>query len=182
MAQLTTTPEVYKPEFNPETGKYFDKCPYEPNQRHRQPFKCPCNGKIFDKRQQFLNHIQSQTHKKFIDEYDLNTKEVEDLKTERNQLLAENTILKRKNDTNIINLGKYKKATQHLKNEIINLKSERFTQSNVITNLKEINQDKTNTCQNLQRVLHAKQDEIKRLETIISEITDYDSDDFKDCE
>ena len=182
MDQITTTPEVYRPEFNPDTGEYFDKCPYEPNQRNRQPFKCPCNGIIFNKRQQFMSHIQTQTHKKFIAEYDINTKEVEDLKTERNLLFAENSILKRKIDTITINLGKYKKAIQHFKSEIANLKTEVNNLNNVITTLKEINMNKNTTCQNLQKELNAKQEEIARLEVIVSEITDYDSDDFKDCE
>ena len=182
MEQIITTPEVYKPEFNPDTGKYFDKCPYEPGQRNRQPFKCPCNGIIFSKRHQFMCHVQTQTHKKFIEDYDLNTKEIEDLKTERNLLFAENSILKRKIDTSIINLGKYKKAIQHFKSEIVNLKTEINDLNNVITTLKEINMDKNTTCQNLQKELNSKQIEIKRLETIIKEITDYDSDDFKDCE
>jgi len=108
--------------------------------------------------------------------------QVEDLKTERNLLFAENSILKRKIDTITINLGKYKKAIQHFKSEITDLKTEVNNLNNVIITLKEINMNKNTTCQNLQKELNAKQEEIARLEIIVSEITEYDSDDFMDCE
>ena len=104
-------------EFNPNDGKYIDICPYDSGQRKREPYRCPCNGLIITKRAQFFSHIQTKTHKNYIDNYDLNTKEVEDLKTEKNILLADKTNLELKFNKKTIQLMKASKAIKHLQEE-----------------------------------------------------------------
>lgn len=195
--QLTTAPELYKPQFDPDTGKYYDKCPYISGQRNRQPFRCPCNGILIAKRPQYFSHIESQTHRKFLENYKQDNKELDDLKTEKNLLLAENTILKRKIENHnsqleakTIQIGKFKKALNFLKNEISQFKQEISSlkkdisdSNNVIQTLKQINKDKNIELENIQKKLDDQISENSRLQNMITEIEsyDYDSDDFKDC-
>ena len=96
--QLTTASTIYKPTYNPETNTYYDVCPFAPNSRNNQMYKCPCKGREFNKRAQFNSHILSQCHINYVENYSDNIKEVEDLKTANNVLLADNVLLKRKNE------------------------------------------------------------------------------------
>ena len=118
--QLVTTPETYKPTFNPDKNIFEDICPYKPNQRNRPPYKCSCNGFIFNKPLQFWPHTKTQTHQNYITNYEQNNKEVDDLKTEKNVLLAEKGVLENKN--------------RNLNNRIEKLENE----SRMLKNLKEI--------------------------------------------
>ena len=96
--QLTTTPTIYKPDFNSDNDSYLDDCPFPPNSRNNPWYKCPCNGYEFNKRINFNSHIKSACHKNYVENYSDNIKEVEDLKTANNVLLADNEIMKRKNE------------------------------------------------------------------------------------
>jgi len=118
--QLVAAPETYKPTFNPDKNIYVDICPYKPNQRNRPTYKCICNGYEFSKSHQFYSHIRSETHQKYITNYEKNNKEVDDLKTEKNVLLAEKGILENKN-------RKLTNRNEKLENE-----------SRMLKNLKEI--------------------------------------------
>ena len=114
--QLVAAPETYKPTFNPDKNIYVDICPYKPNQRNRPTYKCICNGYEFNKSHQFYSHIRSETHQKYIDNYEKNNKEVDDLKTEKNVLLAEKGILENKNRKLIIRNKKLENESRMLKN------------------------------------------------------------------
>ena len=96
--QLTAPPTIYKPTYNSETNTYYDVCPFAPNSRNNQMYRCPCNGYEFNKKIKFNQHIQCKTHTTHIENYSDNIKEVEDLKTANNVLLADNEIMKRKNE------------------------------------------------------------------------------------
>ena len=176
MNQLTTTPTIYKPTFNPDTGKYIDICPYDSGQRNRHPHKCQCNGLIFMKRAQFLSHILSKTHVKYIEEYDLNTKEVEDLKTENNILLAEKLLSERKLANKSCEFVKAVKAIKHLQGENTNLME-------IIKKMDTLNDGNSKDLDVLKTKYQVKLEEVKKLEIIIKEYEayEYDAEDFKDC-
>lgn len=174
--QITCPPATYKPEFNPNNGKYFDVCPYEAGQRKRQPYRCPCNGYVFESRGKFFSHIDSKCHKNYIENYDFNTKEVEDLKTEKNILLAEKTNTENKLAKKTIELGKAVKYIKHLQEE--NKK-----QKAILENFDNINSQKQEEIETLNRTLEDKNKTIKRLEHTIDEINSYEfsEEDFHDC-
>ena len=69
---------------------------------------------------EYYSHIRSETHQKYITNYEKNNKEVDDLKTEKNVLLAEKGILENKN-------RKLTNRNEKLENE-----------SRMLKNLKEI--------------------------------------------
>ena len=68
----------------------------------------------------FNTHTKTQTHQNYITNYEQNNKEVDDLKTEKNVLLAEKGVLENKN--------------RNLNNRIEKLENE----SRMLKNLKEI--------------------------------------------
>ena len=176
MNQLTTTPTIYKPVFNPDTGKYIDICPYDSGQRNRHPHKCQCNGLIFMKRAQFFSHILSKTHVKYTEEYDLNTKEVEDLKTENNILLAEKLLAERKLSNKTFEFVKAVKAIKHLQGENINLME-------FIKKMDTLNEKNSTDLDLLKTKYDIKLEEVNKLEIIIKkyEEYEYDAEDFQDC-
>ena len=174
--QITCPPATYKPEFNPNNGKYFDMCPYEEGQRHKEPYRCPCNGYVFDKRQKFFSHIESKCHKNYIENYDFNTKEVEDLKTEKNILLAEKTNAENKLAKKTIEFGKAVKYIKHLQEDT-------KKQKVMLENFDNINSQKQEEIETLNRTISEKNKTIKSLENTIEAINSYEcsEEDFQDC-
>lgn len=62
---------VYIPVFNVETGKYEDKLPYIAYQRERQTYDCRCKaGTIFTNNTEFKNHVKSECHKRWLQNYE----------------------------------------------------------------------------------------------------------------
>ena len=53
---LVTSPQIYKPEFNTTTGKYFDVCPYDSGQRNRPVYRL-----VFSARRIFFSVLRSST-------------------------------------------------------------------------------------------------------------------------
>ena len=174
--QITCQPATMKPEFNPNDGKYYDICPYDAGQRQRQPYRCPCNGFIITKRAQFFSHIETKTHRNYIDNYDFNTKEVEDLKTEKNLLLAEKTSIEYKLAKKTIELGKAVKYIKHLQEET-------KKQKEILENFDNINSQKQEEIETLNRTISEKNKTIKSLENTIEEINSYEcsEDDYQEC-
>ena len=173
---LVTAPHMYKPEFNTTTGKYFDVCPYDSGQRNRPIYKCPCNGYLIKCRAGFFSHIGSNCHKKYIEDYDLNTKEVEDLKTEKNILLAEKTNLELKFNKKTIQLLKASKAINHLQQENSKMKE-------IIKNIEIISEQHKNEIEKLKSIIANKDKTIENFENIIRELEnyEYDEENFQDC-
>ncbi len=74
--QLIAEPIKYEPYFNPDTNQYNDKCPWKKHFRGtRKEYKCPCNSFMFITTQQFNQHIKRGVHKKWLANYDKETKE-----------------------------------------------------------------------------------------------------------
>lgn len=179
---LVTAPHMYKPEFNTTTGQYYDVCPYDSGQRNRPIYKCPCNGYLFDSRQKFFSHIGSNCHKKHIEDYDLNTKEIEDIKTEKNILLAEKMNLELKYNKKTIQLIKASKAIKHLKDE--NSKMKELIE-NLNSRIEFICDQNNKEIEKLKGIITNKEKTIENFENIIRELEnyeyEYDEEDFHDC-
>ena len=173
---LVTAPQIYKPEFNTTTGKYFDVCPYDSGQRNRPVYRCPCNGYLIKCRAGFFSHIGSNCHKKHIEDYDINTKEVEDLKTEKNILLAEKMNLDLKFKKKTIQLLKASKAINHLQEENGKMKE-------IIKNIEVISEQYKKEIEKLNSIVNTKNKEIETLDNIIREAEnyEYDEENFQDC-
>lgn len=110
---LTTTPETYKPKYNPEKDEYYDESPFRPHAKKNPPYKCPCNGHVFVKNALFKSHIKGKGHIQWLKNYKLNNKEIDDITTEKNVLLAENIILKRKLDLTESKLKQYESDSEN---------------------------------------------------------------------
>ena len=104
---LTTTPETYKPKYNPDKDEYNDESPYPPNSKKNLPYICPCKGYLFNKNAQFNAHIVTKCHQNWLNNYKLNNKELDDLMKEKNKLLSEKSILERKLDAAESKLKQY---------------------------------------------------------------------------
>lgn len=64
---VSTFIEEYKPEFDEETGEYYDECPYEKYKRSKKSYSCPCvSGKIINTRAQFIAHFKIKSHKNWL--------------------------------------------------------------------------------------------------------------------
>ena len=68
----------YTPRFNPETGKYEDRCPIEP--RERLTHTCLCGSKPFSTPSEFKAHIARKAHQIFVLNYIEYIRDTEDLK------------------------------------------------------------------------------------------------------
>jgi len=62
---------VYIPEFNPQTNKYQDKCPFE-KRKAGSKMVCHCRHQddVFNTVSQFNAHIKHQFHKDWVNAYD----------------------------------------------------------------------------------------------------------------
>ena len=89
--------EIYVPNFNENSGEYVDKSPYKPYQRKCIEYECRCKaGSSFFNNASYKQHIKSNTHKLFIDNYPKYFKEVDEATETIKQLRIENEMLKRK--------------------------------------------------------------------------------------
>lgn len=113
---LTTTPETYKPKYNPDKDEYKDESPFRPHAKKNPPYKCSCNGFPFTKNSQFNSHITSKCHQNWLNNYKLNNKELDDLMKEKNKLLSEKSILERKLDAAEVKLKQYESDSKNYNN------------------------------------------------------------------
>ncbi len=91
--QLIAEPIKYEPYFNTDTNQYNDKCPWKKHFRGtRKEYKCPCNSFMFITTQQFSQHIKRGVHKKWLANYEKETKE---MKIQEKELRIENAKLKK---------------------------------------------------------------------------------------
>ena len=133
--QLVAEPPTYTPQFNENSGKFEDKSPFVKGERKCIQYKCSCkSGTLFSGYSQWKNHIKSKTHQEYIVNYEKNNKAVDDLKIEKNDLLAKNGVLENK----ILNLeNKNKTLTDQNEklNEIKTIVWRRIIQKNHLLNL-----------------------------------------------
>jgi hypothetical protein len=70
--ELAIEPDIYEPNVN-DKGDYIDIIP--PSYKFKNGLRCICGTRkehIFDNRQSFIIHIKTKTHKKWINEINLN--------------------------------------------------------------------------------------------------------------
>ncbi len=107
---------VYKPEWNAETEKYVDNCPFEPN-RSGTTHMCRCRNKedLFRNMHTYKSHINHKYHTDWVKAYGIySNKEIEQLTQEIKRLEKEKAILN----------GTLEKQTARLEKEIA--RSERY--------------------------------------------------------
>ena len=120
MLELATiNHEIYKPIFDENNDIYVDKCPYRPYQRKCIEYECRCKaGSSFFNNASFKQHIKSQTHKYFIENYSKYYKEVDESFETINKLKIENEIQKRKLQNCDTKIEKLEKQLKEIKNFI----------------------------------------------------------------
>ena len=133
--QLVAEPPTYTPQFNENSGKFEDKSPFIKGERKCIQYKCSCkSGTLFSGYSQWKNHIKSKTHQEYIVNYEKNNKEVDDLKIEKNDLLAKNGVLENK----ILNLENKNKTLTDQNEKLSEIKTivwRRIIQKNHLLNL-----------------------------------------------
>ena len=120
MEIVSTQTKIYKPEFDPNTGKFYDKSPFKKHERRGIPHKCNCKiGKLFNTLTQYNQHIKTKTHQNYIQNYKNHNQELDSFKEEIKELTANNELLIRRN----IDL---QKEIDELKSKINELENEEF--------------------------------------------------------
>ena len=97
MEIVSTQTKIYKPEFNTDTGIFYDKSPFK---KHHSgiPHKCPCKiGKLFNTYTQYNQHIKTKTHQNYIENYKNHNQELDSLKEEIKELTKDKEFLTRQN-------------------------------------------------------------------------------------
>ena len=86
MDQLVTI-EIYRPDYNPETKKYEDRNPI-PLRARGYHYRCSCvhSSKTFTKSSEFIQHFKSKSHRDYIANYEINTKDLMDANERIKQL------------------------------------------------------------------------------------------------
>jgi cell division protein FtsB len=83
MEIVQSTITLYTPEWNPQTGRYEDKCPFE-KRKPGSKMNCKCRHQddIFNTVTQFNAHIKHQFHKDWVNNY-------ENYRDEKDEIIAE---------------------------------------------------------------------------------------------
>ena len=114
---VTINFEIYKPDFNENTDTYVDKSPYKKYQRKCKHYECRCKaGTTFYNNASFKQHIKSQTHKEFIQNYSRYYKEENELRENDNSQKAEIELLKRKLNNSLNENNDLKEQLDNIKN------------------------------------------------------------------
>ena len=117
MEIVSTQTKIYKPEFNPENDNYYDKSPFKKYERGI-PHKCNCKiGKLFNNLTQYNQHINTKTHKNYIQNYKNHNQELDSANERIKELTKENELLKRRNID-------FQKEIDELKSKIYELENE----------------------------------------------------------
>ena len=148
----------YYPEFNSDTGQYFDKSPFQTYERG-QVYTCDCKSNSrFSNCTQFNQHINTKVHKQYIKFYDTYTSISKEKDKEIVSLKAQNE------KTKLLNMRLYK-AINTLEN---NQKNIEIQNKNLKQNIEQITEEK-NTYHNQNTKLT---DTIKTLEEKITKTTE----------
>lgn len=207
---VTTHVIKYTPEFNSDTGKYYDKSPFKTYERG-QVYTCDCKSDSrFNNCTQFYQHINTKVHKQYIKFYDTynsinkeKDKEIIRLKAdnEKTKLLnmrlykAINTLEENKKNTEIQNKN-LKKNIEHITDENKTYHDQNIEFTNTINTLQEKitkitkqNRLKTKINKNLEKENEDLKLKIQEKEKEISEYTQFNykpgifdnDEEFKDC-
>ena len=92
--------DIYKPTFDENEDKYIDISPYQPYERNCTRYECRCKaGSYFVGNSMFKQHIQSKTHKDFIQNYKKYYKEIDEAAETIQKLIADKELFIRKNNS-----------------------------------------------------------------------------------
>lgn len=81
--QLIAEPIKYEPYFDPNKHQYIDKSPWKKHFRgNRKEHKCPCKSYVFSSTLQFNQHIKCSIHRKWLMNYEKDTKEIKEQEKE----------------------------------------------------------------------------------------------------
>jgi predicted nuclease with TOPRIM domain len=117
-----TTPEtiIYKPEWNAETEKYMDVCPFEPNHSGTKHI-CRCRNQEdkFNKMTDYKKHIKNKYHTDWVKAYGIySNKEIDKLTQELKRIEKENSILHASLEKQTARAERYKIKYDKMKKEI----------------------------------------------------------------
>ena len=97
MEIVSTHTKIYKPEFNTNTGEYYDKPPFKKHERGI-PHKCHCKtGRLYNNLTQYKQHIKTKTHQNYIQNYKNHNQELDSANERIKELTKENEFLTRRN-------------------------------------------------------------------------------------
>ena len=117
MEIVSTQTKIYKPEFDTENDNYYDKSPFKKYERGI-PHKCNCKiGKLFNNLTQYNQHIKTQTHQNYIQNYKNHNQELDSANERTKELTTEKELLKRRNID-------FQKEIDELKSKIYELEDE----------------------------------------------------------
>lgn len=161
---ITTDFIKYTPEFNSDTGKYFDKSPFQLYERG-QVYTCDCKtDSRFTNCTQFNQHINTKVHKQYIKFYDTYTninkekdKEIVRLKADNEKKKLLNMRLYKAINTLEVNKKNIELQNKNLKKNIEHITEEK-------KNYHDQNNELTNTINTLQEKI-TKTTEQNRLKT-----------------
>lgn len=97
MTSLNTDgPKIYHPEYDINTGNYFDSCPMAPRQTTVK-YICYCSGggKVFSCRSEFSYHIKLKSHRLYISNYNERINDLGTAKDYINNILYKNKNLEK---------------------------------------------------------------------------------------
>ncbi len=87
---------IYKPVFNPDTGKYMDESPFKLHSRNNVIYTCLCNHSEFNTTTSFKSHIKSKSHSKYLLHYDLHVEDSQDAQSSSNDYQSKFELAQRK--------------------------------------------------------------------------------------
>ena len=124
LSLVTIEKNIYIPDFDEDTGKYKDKSPYIPYQRRTPTYQCRCkSGAQFHNNALYKQHVKSETHRHFIENYHNYFKEVDEANKTIKELRIDNEfknreIVKKNNEIKIMNTEYEKLKTKYSKLKI----------------------------------------------------------------
>ncbi len=84
MEVLNDKPTIYVPQFDADSGRYFDESPFKLHSRNNVMYTCLCNHSHFNTMTSFNTHIKTKSHLKFLVNYKLYIKDTEDAQSSSN--------------------------------------------------------------------------------------------------
>lgn len=87
---------IYKPVFDPDSGKYMDESPFKLHSRNNMIYTCLCNHSQFNTMTSFKSHIKTKSHCKYLLHYDLHVEDSLDAQSSSNDYQSKFELAQRK--------------------------------------------------------------------------------------
>ena len=113
MEIITLDRQLYVPDFDPDTGKYYDRCPFVKHQRNRKTaYDCQCKvGSTFTSPPQLYQHWKTKGHERYLTDFACYNKPIID----RDLKIKELTIKVEKLQRAIDRLSKFEEILKNIK-------------------------------------------------------------------